>query len=588
MNNTGIIILAAGNSSRLGTAKQLLHYQGQTLLLHIVQEALSCHPATVIVVVGAEAQAIAETLADRDVSICYNADWSTGMASSIRKGMTQLIAENSMVTNCIVTVSDQPHLSGQNFSQLDKLQSKTGKGIVASTYAGTTGVPVLFTHPYFELLLSLQGDQGAKKIVGQHLDDLATVGFEQGAIDIDTPEDMIHLSQKLVTVSEAQAIIRKYATHDYISCKSLTDVNGYVLAESIVSTCDIPNFRQSSMDGYAIRYADRMDTLEIVGEMRAGRQARVTLTFGQAVRVFTGAPLPEGADTVVMQEKVFREDDKLTIKDDQLTIGMHVRQKGSEAQQGALALGAGHLLTPAAIGFLAGIGCQEVLVYDGPTVGIIVTGDELQELGKSLNFGQVYESNSLQLRAALQQAGIKQVQRYHAPDDPKKLEAVLTAALQDCDLILLVGGVSVGDYDFVVQTAVAQSVVPHFHQVKQKPGKPLFFGTKGKQLVFGLPGNPSSALTCFYLYVLPALDQMMQRPESLLTKTAITIADYYKNTGLTHFIKAYMDDEGRVLPLQAQESYRLQSYAHANCLLVLQEESPGVQAGEEVQIILLP
>ncbi|MNL06768.1 Molybdopterin molybdenumtransferase [compost metagenome] len=342
------------------------------------------------------------------------------------------------------------------------------------------------------------------------------------------------------------------------------------------------------MDGYAIRYVDRMDTLEIVGEMRAGRQARVTLTVGQAVRVFTGAPLPEGADTVVMQEKVFREDDKLTIKDDQLTIGMHVRQKGSEAQQGALALGAGHLLTPAAIGFLGGIGCQEVLVYDGPTVGIIVTGDELQELGKSLNFGQVYESNSLQLRAALQQAGVKQVQRYHAPDDPKKLEAVLTAALQDCDLILLVGGVSVGDYDFVVQTAVAQSVVPHFHRVKQKPGKPLFFGTKGKQLVFGLPGNPSSALTCFYLYVLPALDQMMQRSESLLTKTAITTADYYKNTGLTHFIKAYIDDEGRVLPLQAQESYRLQSYAHANCLLLLDEESQGVQAGEEVQIILLP
>lgn len=587
MNNTGIIILAAGNSSRLGTPKQLLPYHGKTLLLHIVEQALACQPTAVIVVVGAENEAISATLSNHDVTICYNADWSTGMASSINKGLTQLIAESSIVTNCIFTVSDQPYLSVQNFTQLYTLQSESGKGIIASTYSDTIGVPVLFTQPYFEALLSLQGDHGAKKIAEQHLEDLVTIPFEGGSVDIDTPEDLIHLGKQMVSVFEAQTIIKKYATSTYINRKSLAAACGYVLAEPIISTLDIPNFRQSSMDGYAIRYEDHMNKLQVAGEMRAGRQTITTLLAGEAIRVFTGAPLPAGADTVVMQEKVFRDGDWLTIEDSQLAIGMHVRQRGSEAQQGTLALESGNILTPAAIGFLAGIGCEDVMVYEGPKVGIIVTGDELQELGKPLDFGQVYESNSFQIRAALQHAGVKQVQHYHSEDDPKKLEAVLTEALHVCDLILLVGGVSVGDYDFVVQSAVAQSVIPHFHKVKQKPGKPLFFGTKCDQMVFGLPGNPSSALTCFYLYVLPALDQMMQRPSSLLTATAIIEADYYKNKGLMHFIKAYLK-EGKVSPLHAQESYRLQSYAQANCLLILSEESEGARAGEEVQIILLP
>lgn len=587
MNKTGIIILAAGNSSRLGTAKQLLQYQEKTLLAHIVQQAIASQPAVVIVVVGAEAEAVTATLADQNVTVCYNADWSTGLASSINKGLTQLIAENSSVTNCIFAVSDQPYLSEQNFTQLYTRYSETGKGIVASTYADTIGVPVLFTKTYFKSLLLLQGEQGAKKIVEQHLEDLVTIAFEQGAIDIDKPEDLIHLGRQMVSVSEAQAIIKKYATNSYTSHKSLIDAAGYVLAESIVSTLDIPAFKQSSMDGYAIRYEDRMDKLQIVGEMRAGRRSIATLKAGQAFRVFTGAPLPEGADTIVMQEKALRDGDRLKIEDDQLAIGMHVRQKGSEAQEGILALKPGHMLTPATIGFLAGIGCEEVLVFEGPKVAVIVTGDELQELGKPLAFGQVYESNSVQLLAALQQAGILQVQRYHSADDPKKLEAVLAEAMQDCDLILLVGGVSVGDYDFVVQSAVAQSVVPHFHKVKQKPGKPLFFGTKSGQMVFGLPGNPSSALTCFYLYVLPALDQIMKRPETIVMNTAITATDYYKNKGLTHFVKAYLN-EGKVMPLHAQESYRLQSYAHANCLLVLDEKCEGAKAGEEVQVIVLP
>lgn len=586
MNNTGIIILAAGNSSRLGTTKQLLDYQGKTLLKHVVEQALASQPARVVVVVGAHAEEITATLADQGITVCYNADWSTGMASSINKGITQLLVENPAVASCIFSVCDQPYISKENFTQLFVHQLETGKGIVASAYADTVGVPVLFSESYFKILRTLHGDQGAKKIVEQHNDDLATIPFDLGDVDIDRPEDLNHLWDQMVSVSVAKEIIKNNCIYRSKGIRNIENANGYTVAESIISTLDIPHFRQSSMDGYAIKFEDRLKTLKVVGEMRAGQPSVEKLMSGQAMRIFTGAPLPEDADTVVMQEKVKRDGDWMIIKDDHLAMGLNVRQKGSEAQKGTLAFAAGALLTPAAIGFLAGIGCQEVLIFEPPKIAIIVTGDELQELGKPLSFGQVYESNSLQLRAALKKAGVVEANVYHAEDDPKKLETVLAEALQESDMVLLVGGVSVGDYDFVVQTALREGVRPHFHKVKQKPGKPLFFGTKEGKMVFGLPGNPSSALTCFYLYVLPAIDQMMQRPDSLTTISATTTADYSKNIGLTHFIKAALKD-GNVSPLHAQESYRLQSYAQANCLLVLEEASAGAKVGDEVQVILL-
>lgn len=587
MEQTGIIILAAGSSSRLGTAKQLLDYQHKPLIINAVEQALASGPACVIVVVGANAEAVTATLVDHDVTICCNEDWSTGMASSIRKGMEVLLKDHPLLTNCIFSVCDQPFLEAEHFTQLHERQLVSGKGIIASAYADTMGVPVLFSNSYFPLLQQLQGDQGAKKIIAAHPDDVAAIAFEKGSVDIDEPDDLRYLVQEMVSVSEAKAIIKKQNHFVRTGIKALSEALGYVVAEEIIAKYDIPGFKQSSMDGYALKFEDRNKRLEIVGEMRAGKQLETALMSGQAIRVFTGAPIPEGADTVVMQERVNREGDWMTIADEQLTMGMHVRERGSEATKGTLALAQGTVLTPAALGFLAGIGCEKVLIFEPPKVAIIVTGDELQELGQPLSFGQVYESNSIQLRAALQKSGIETITIFHAADDLAALEKILGQALLSSDLVVLVGGVSVGDYDFVVQSALAQSVRPHFHKVKQKPGKPLFFGTQDETVVFGLPGNPSSALTCFYLYVLPAIDRMMQRPDSVSYSQAVATVDYAKNRGLTHFIKAHLAD-GQVLPLHAQESYRLQSYAQANCLLVIPEESNGILAGEEVQVIVLP
>lgn len=391
----------------------------------------------------------------------------------------------------------------------------------------------------------------------------------------------------MISVQQAKQIIQDAVTSNTIIQLTLKEAFGFTLAEDILATVDIPNFAQSSMDGYAVKFKDKNKLLTIIGEMAAGITQQFTIASGQATRIFTGAPLPEGADTVVMQEKVSVENGVLRLKDDALSQGLNVRPKGAEVKAGELAIAKGTFLSAAALGFLAGIGCTNVNVYCAPRITIILTGNELQEPGQPLQFGQVYEANSVLLTAALNKAGVNCITILRSEDNLKILASVLQKALESSDMVLLNGGVSVGDYDYVVGAAEACGVEQKFHKIKQKPGKPLFFGTKDSKLVFGLPGNPSSGLTCFYQYVLPALEKAMHKTSSVISSVATVTHNYAKPTGLTHFIKAsYIS--GRVTPLHAQESFRLHSFAQSNCFIVLPEESTGFKAGETVTVHLLP
>jgi molybdopterin molybdotransferase len=277
----------------------------------------------------------------------------------------------------------------------------------------------------------------------------------------------------------------------------------------------------------------------------------------------------------------------LVIEDKNLQFGLNVRPKGAEVKKGEVAMQSETYLSAAAIGFLAGIGCAAVSVYKPPKIAIILTGNELQQPGNPLEFGQVYEANSFQLKAVLNKIGIKDIQVFTAEDNPEELQKVLERALEKSDVVLLNGGVSVGDYDFVAQAAKSCGIEEKFHKIKQKPGKPLFFGTKEDKLVFGLPGNPSSSLTCFYEYVLPALENAMGLSGCLQEIKASATHDYPKPIGLTHFLKAFYSD-GKATPLHAQESFRLHSFAQANCFMILPEESAGCKAGENVTVHLLP
>jgi len=391
----------------------------------------------------------------------------------------------------------------------------------------------------------------------------------------------------MITVTEAKHIISTTVTALKPVTLSLLHARGKVLAADVFATVDIPAFPQSAMDGYAFAFNDLQKELLIEGEMAAGSSSSVEVAAGKAIRIFTGAPVPAGADTVVMQEKVKTENGVLVIEDDKLQRNSNVRPSGSEIKTGELALPKGSLLTAAAIGFLAGIGITEVLVIPDSVISIILTGNELQEPGKALAYGQVYESNSFSLTAALESLHLPVHRMYKAEDDAEVLTAILQHTLNESDLVLLTGGVSVGDYDFVLRAATDCGVQQQFHKIKQRPGKPLFFGTKDEKLVFGLPGNPSSVLTCFYEYVTEALAIQTKRPLQLKVIQTVLAKDCKKAPGLTHFQKAYYDGQ-TVLPLTAQESYKLNSFATANCLLVLEGEKEEYKANDPVTIHLLP
>jgi molybdopterin molybdotransferase len=393
----------------------------------------------------------------------------------------------------------------------------------------------------------------------------------------------------MISVHEAKKIIADNVTSLTPMSLPLQQAAGLTLAEDVYASMDIPAFPQSSMDGYAFSFSDWQTSkrLTIAGEVSAGNNEILTLAQGNAVRIFTGAAVPLGADTVVMQEKIKAINGQLIIEDESIQVGNSVRPKGSEIGAGALALEKGSVLSPAAIGFLAGIGISEVKAYPNPSISIIITGNELQQPGKPLQHGQVYESNSFALNAVLHQLHINHIEVFYAADKHEIVTSTLNKALQQSDVVLLTGGISVGDYDFVLQATTECGVEKLFHKVKQRPGKPLYFGKKNNKLVFGLPGNPSSVLTCFYQYVIPALEKLSNKKPVLQIIQAPLSKPFQKTALLTHFLKGIYD--GKTLtPLHAQESYRLSSFATANCLIQIDEEITECTEGEFVTGYLLP
>ncbi len=393
----------------------------------------------------------------------------------------------------------------------------------------------------------------------------------------------------MISVQEAKKIISENVSFLEPVLLPLSQAVGLILAEDVYASMDIPSFPQSSMDGYAFSFSGwkQFKKLKITGEIAAGSNETFTLAPENAVRIFTGAAVPAGADTVIMQEKTQIENGELKIEDETIQKGNSVRPRGSEIKAGELALGKESVLSPAAIGFLAGIGITEVKVYPNPSITIIITGNELQQPGQPLLHGQVYESNSFALKAVLQQLHINDIKILYATDKPEVVTETLKKALEQADVVLITGGISVGDYDFVLQAATECGVEKLFHKIKQRPGKPLYFGKKENKLVFGLPGNPSSVLTCFYQYAIPALEKLSKRKIGLQTLQVPLERSFKKAAGLTHFLKGFYNGK-TATPLDAQESFRLSSFAKANCLIKVDEDTTSLNKGELVDVYLLP
>lgn len=391
----------------------------------------------------------------------------------------------------------------------------------------------------------------------------------------------------MISVEEAKSLIRKH-----IECLpavqiKLVDAVRYVLAEDIYSPIHLPSFVQSSMDGYAFAFDDIKFGLELIAVIQAGEAATMHLKKGQAVRIFTGAALPNCADTVLIQEKARVEGNQLFVLDAHLQKGANARSIGADIKQNALALEKASQLTPGAIGFLASLGITDVVVFKKPSIHIILTGNELMPIGNALSFGKIYESNSHTLQAALALAGFKQVEVSIIGDSKQETTIALKNSLEKFDLTIFTGGISVGDYDFVLEACVANKVQQIFHKITQKPGKPLYIGKKGNSIVCGLPGNPASVLSCYYNYITIVLDQMSNTTTAMRTINATLLNTYKKPAGLTHFLKSLYDAaKNEVFILDGQESFKMSSFAMANCFVELPESITDVESKQLVKVHL--
>lgn len=367
---------------------------------------------------------------------------------------------------------------------------------------------------------------------------------------------------------------------------SLNNALGFYLAEDIVSPIHMPPFRQSAMDGYAL-YLNGSNTYSIINEVKAGDSHCPKLNPGEAIRIFTGAAVPDTANAVIMQERVTAQNNKITIEGS-VNVNDNIRPLGEQVKKGNIALKKGTKLTPAAIGFLTTLGVTQAHVYKKPAIAIMVTGNELVEAGSPLPYGKIYESNATMLQTALFSIGYPNVSIYKVEDNYKSTYKLLDNIIANHNMILVSGGISVGDYDFVGKALNELRVNQIFYKVKQKPGKPLFFGKKGDTTIFALPGNPAAALSCFYIYVHMALQKLSGSLDvTFKTITLKSVSNHIKKGDRAQFLKAKIKNN-EVFILEGQSSAMLQTFALANALVYVPEERNNIAIGDTVEVIQLP
>lgn len=391
----------------------------------------------------------------------------------------------------------------------------------------------------------------------------------------------------MISVEKALHILESNVAPNGQEMRLLSESTGYVLSAAISSLIDMPPFRQSAMDGYAIHFREWIDSYQLVGEIAAGSSQNPELMQGECVRIFTGGRVPDTANVVVQQEWVERVESAVRIMRP-VEEGKNIRPVGEQIKVGEVALPKGVCLNPAAIGFLAGLGIYKVAVFKKPIIGLITTGNELALPGAVLEMGQIYESNSGMLESALQNHGFNVEYRETVSDDYTQTLKSIEHSLQNSDLLLLTGGISVGDYDFVGKALHELGVVELVYKINQKPGKPIYIGKRGSKFVAALPGNPAAALTCFYIYVLPLLNGLMGKNFSGLEEVKAPLAqDYEKKGDRAEFLKAEFK-QGEFHILDGQSSAMLRSFAVADALVYIPSTVQTIKRGEIITGFKLP
>jgi molybdopterin molybdotransferase len=403
----------------------------------------------------------------------------------------------------------------------------------------------------------------------------------------------------VISLDEARAHVLERVAPLHPSPVPLAEAHGCVLAEPVRAPEDVPPFANTAMDGYAVRALDTAGAtaatpvrLPVVAEVAAGHPAERALQPGEAMRIFTGAPVPAGADAVVQVERTERLDGGTAVAiHAEVVPGTHLRGAGDDLRAGDDVFTAGELLSAAHVGVLASVGVTHPVVVPRPVVGVCSTGDELVEAPEPLRPGQIRDSNRRTLLALLDRAGVPGVDLGIVRDDEDAIAAAIERGTTRCDALVTTGGVSMGDID-LVRVVLDRLGDMRWMQIAIKPAKPFAFGVVAGTPVFGLPGNPVSSLVSFELLAGPALRRMAGRSRILPVEVPAVAAEPLRRApdGKTHFVRvvAERDEGGRLAVRSAggQGSHQLAAVARANALAVL-PDGDGADAGHEVRLLLL-
>jgi molybdopterin molybdotransferase len=396
-------------------------------------------------------------------------------------------------------------------------------------------------------------------------------GYDPDALRVDKAREAILAC--LTPIAQAETV-------------SIRNALGRVLAEDIVPRINVPAHDNSAMDGYAVRFADLGRPLKEIGTALAGKPFPGKLGAGECVRIMTGAVMPQGADTVVIQEVVKKDGERISVPPGQKKA-QNVRYAGEDLKIGVAVLTPGVLLKPADIGLIASLGIGEVRVKRRLRVAFFATGDELASIGTPLKEGEIYDSNRYTVRGMLERLGVEALDLGVVRDDPAQLEKAFHQASEKADVVITTGGVSVGEADFIKQM-MAQLGEVLFWKIAMRPGRPMAFGKIGNAYLFGLPGNPVAVMVTFYGFVRDALLHLSGRsdaPFPLLQ--AVSAENMRKVPGRTEYQRGVLfkdQNQWKVRTTGQQGSGVLRSMSEANCFIVLEHERGSVKAGELVTV----
>jgi molybdopterin molybdotransferase len=387
----------------------------------------------------------------------------------------------------------------------------------------------------------------------------------------------------MIPIEEAEEILNKITFRPKTEEVSLVDSLGRVLGQDIVSRISMPPFNKSAMDGYAIRSDDDSRTFKIVEIIAAGSVPEKTINKGECAKIMTGAMVPPGADRVIKVEVTEEKDGYMTIPGEDKRV--NICYLGEDVRPGDIILKAGHLIRPPEVGIIASMGLNRVTIYKRPTVGIITTGSEIKEPGRELEPGQIYNSNAYSISAQVVQTGALVKYEGIVDDQIEIISEKIKKLLAETQMVLISGGVSMGDYDYVPQILADLGVQLHFDEVAIQPGKPTVFGTRGDTMVFGMPGNPVSTFIVFEVLVKPILYRAMGFNYTPSIIKGIMNKDFKrKRTERTAYIPVRFNKESEVDPLEYHGSAHLTALSAANGLLKVPRGVQQVSKGSTVYV----